>query len=473
MKRRSSSAIGRARGVPRAAILAQLASSSALAGELADEVLEILGLAEIAIDRGEADIGDVVEALQPLHHQLADLLGRDLALAGALELAHDAVDHALDPLGLDRALAQRDLDRAHQLVAVERHRAGRSLDHGQLAQLHPLEGREAAAAVRADAAAADRGAVLGRPRVLHLGVGDCRKRDSAWSASACLRIGRSGSGRSTPSTLLLAPPPRQRRRAFRRLGDRVEHLGDQPADLAGTRLTPKPRVVPAGVPRRMPEVTNGFSGSNGMPFLLQVMSARPSAFSARLPVSALRPQVDQHQVVVGAAGDDVEAGAPAALAASALALSTTFLRIGLELRPQRLAEGHRLGGDDMHQRAALQAREDRRVDLLGDVLVVGEDHAAARAAQRLVRGRGDDMGMRERRGMRAAGDQAGEMRHVDHQIGADLVGDLAEAREVPDARIGGAAGDDQLRLVLARRAAATSSIVDAAGRRGARRRGRP
>ncbi|CLQ58193.1 Uncharacterised protein [Mycobacterium tuberculosis] len=33
----------------------------------------------------------------------------------------------------------------------------------------------------------------------------------------------------------------------------------------------KPRVVPAGVPRRIPEVTNGFSGSNGMPFLLQVM----------------------------------------------------------------------------------------------------------------------------------------------------------------------------------------------------------
>jgi hypothetical protein len=29
--------------------------------------------------------------------------------------------------------------------------------------------------------------------------------------------------------------------------------------------------------------------------------------------------------------------------------------------------------------------------------------------------------------MHAAGDEAGEMRHVDHQIGADGVGDLAEA----------------------------------------------
>ena len=31
-------------------------------------------------------------------------------------------------------------------------------------------------------------------------------------------------------------------------------------------------------------------------------------------------------------------------------------------------------------------------------------------------------------GMDAAGDEPGKMRHVDHEIGADLVGDLAEAR---------------------------------------------
>ena len=56
------------------------------------------------------------------------------------------------------------------------------------------------------------------------------------------------------------------------------------------------------------------------------------------------------------------------------------------------------------------------------------------------------MGVRERAGMHAAGHQAGEMRHVDHEEGADLVGDLAEAAEIDDARIGRAAGDDQLRL---------------------------
>ena len=60
------------------------------------------------------------------------------------------------------------------------------------------------------------------------------------------------------------------------------------------------------------------------------------------------------------------------------------------------------------------------------------------------------MGMRERAWMRAAGHQAGEMRHVHHQLGADAVGDLAEAAEIDDARIGRAAGDDHLRAMLAR-----------------------
>src|SRR5690242_21647781 len=57
--------------------------------ELAEHGLEILGLAEIAIDRGEADIGDVVELAQMLHHDLADRLRGNLGFAAAFELAHD------------------------------------------------------------------------------------------------------------------------------------------------------------------------------------------------------------------------------------------------------------------------------------------------------------------------------------------------------------------------------------------------
>jgi hypothetical protein len=115
---------------------------------------------------------------------------------------------------------------------------------------------------------------------------------------------------------------------------------------------------------------------------------------------------------------------------------------------QRLLEGHRLGGDHVHQRAALHAGEDRRVDRL---LVLGlhQDQAAARAAQGLVRGRGHHIGMRHRVRIEAGRHQAGEVRHVHHEDRADLLRDLGEALEVDHSAIGRGAGDDHLRLVLA------------------------
>ena len=62
--------------------------------------------------------------------------------------------------------------------------------------------------------------------------------------------------------------------------------------------------------------------------------------------------------------------------------------------------------------------------------------------------RRDDIGVRDRVGVLAGGDEAGEVGHVDHQLGADRVGDLAEGGEVELARVGGPAGDDQRRPVL-------------------------
>ena len=175
---------------------------------------------------------------------------------------------------------------------------------------------------------------------------------------------------------------------------------------------PKPRVVPAGEPSRMPEVTIGFSGSNGTPFLLQVMLARPSAISAALPVSFFGLRSTSIRWV--SVPPETSATPPlTSVSPSALALSITRLDVELVVGLQRLAEGDRLGGDDVHQRAALEAGEHCRVDLLADLLVVGEHHAGARTAQRLVRRGGDDMGMRQRARMQAGGDQPGEMRHVD------------------------------------------------------------
>ena len=76
----------------------------------------------------------------------------------------------------------------------------------------------------------------------------------------------------------------------------------------------------------------------------------------------------------------------------------------------------------------------------------------------------EDTTSRVRHGGRVqpGGDEAGEVRHVDPELGAHLVGDRAERREVELARVGRPAGDDDLRLVL-ERLVAHDVHVDAEG----------
>ena len=79
------------------------------------------------------------------------------------------------------------------------------------------------------------------------------------------------------------------------LRDRVESFRERGAATAAAAefasadllLVRVRREVAAGVPRRMPDVIIGLCGSKGMPFLLQVICARPSAASAALPVRPL------------------------------------------------------------------------------------------------------------------------------------------------------------------------------------------
>src|SRR5262245_37125039 len=104
------------------------------------------------------------------HDDLADGFRRHFGFAHALQLAHDLRHHLVDALRLDRTLAQRDLDRTQQLVAIERDAAAVALDHRELAQLHALERREAEIAGQAHAPAADHRRVLGRPGILDLGI---------------------------------------------------------------------------------------------------------------------------------------------------------------------------------------------------------------------------------------------------------------------------------------------------------------
>ncbi len=100
-------------------------------------------------------------------------------------------------------------------------------------------------------------------------------------------------------------------------------------------------------------------------------------------------------------------------------------------------------------RAALEAGEDRLVYRLG-VRLLTQDEGAARTAEGLVGRRGHHVGVGDRIRMGAPGHEAGEVGHVDQEDAPRLVGDGAEFLEIELPRIGGVAGDEDLRLVLQR-----------------------
>jgi hypothetical protein len=162
-------------------------------------------------------------------------------------------------------------------------------------------------------------------------------------------------------------------------------------------------------------------------------------------------QVDQREVGVGPATDGAHALGHQPLGEC---LGVAHHRCGVGGVGGRggLGQRHRLGGDGVHQRTALHHREDRLVDGLR-VLGTAKDHAAARAAEHLVRGEGDDVGVGHGGRDRLAGDQPDEVGSVDHEDRPHLVGHLTEGREVDEAGDRRPARDDHLRSVLARQVA--------------------
>src|SRR5262249_46202181 len=146
-----------------------------------------------------------------------------------LQLAHDLRHHLVDALRLDRPLAQRDLHRAQELVAVERDAAPVALDHRESAQLDALERAAAEIAGEAHAPAADHRRVLGRPGILALCLAAPAARTAHCSPEVRFWLhflrqtgvtfpgkapSRSGTGRPTapPSRARPPPPPRPPRR---------------------------------------------------------------------------------------------------------------------------------------------------------------------------------------------------------------------------------------------------------------------
>ena len=160
--------------------------------------------------------------------------------------------------------------------------------------------------------------------------------------------------------------------------------------------------------------------------------------------------VDQHEMIFSAAGYDLVTTFDESFC-HRLGVLHDLLLVGFELGFERFLERHCLGRDHVHERPALNAGKDDRLKFFLEFFArVGDDETAARTAQGLVRGRGHDVRVRHRIRIHASRDQSRDMRHVDEQIRANLVGNRAQTCPVHHLRIRAETADQHLRFVFER-----------------------
>ena len=123
--------------------------------QLTNEFDEIFGFAEVEIEAGEADIGDLIECGECVQDEAADVVARHLVVAGGLDLTDDGIDEPFGAHRVDWALEQGIADRACELLPIERLALSVPFDDGQVERLGALDGAEAAAAFGTAAAASD------------------------------------------------------------------------------------------------------------------------------------------------------------------------------------------------------------------------------------------------------------------------------------------------------------------------------
>src|SRR6185437_6418705 len=127
----------------------QFGQPGEVALQLLDFLAERMHVLELAVDRGEAHVGHLVEVLQLAHHQLADLARRHFAFAAAAQVVDDRAHRAVHIVGGDRPLLQRALETHPELALVEHLAPLAALHHRRQLQLRCLVGIEALATLRA------------------------------------------------------------------------------------------------------------------------------------------------------------------------------------------------------------------------------------------------------------------------------------------------------------------------------------
>jgi hypothetical protein len=126
---------------------------------------ELVDVLEVAVDRREAHECDLVELPQPLHEELADLIGRHLPVGALVHHGLDPVHHALEALHRDGALLAGLEETGQDLLAIEALATPVLLDDEVRDLVDTLVGGEALAAGEALATPADDLALLALARV--------------------------------------------------------------------------------------------------------------------------------------------------------------------------------------------------------------------------------------------------------------------------------------------------------------------
>ena len=171
-----------------------------------------------------------------------------------------------------------------------------------------------------------------------------------------------------------------------------------------------------------------------------------------------RLEVDQRKMRIGAAGDQPETFLGQAIGQGAGGSDRSVGVVG-EVRLHGFLQTDGFGRDAVLEGTSLHHGEDRLVDGLR-VLVPAQDHGPPGPPQRLVRREGHHVRVGHRTGVRTARDEADEVRRVDHEDGADLVGDRAERGEVDHSWVGRESGEDHLRSVFQRQVADPIHVDD-------------
>ena len=157
-------------------------------------------------------------------------------------------------------------------------------------------------------------------------------------------------------------------------------------------------------------------------------------------------EVNEEEVVVRTAGNEVEAFCEKSLFKRFRVLYDLFL-ISLEFGLESFAEANRLCGDGVHERTALCAGEDCLVDLLCEFFSA-EDHTAARTAEGLVSGGGNDVSVGNGVGVKTCSNETCNVSHVNHEVCANFLCDCAHLFEIDCAGVSGSACNDELGLAF-------------------------